>query len=118
MRTNLAAKLLGQHLGAKADAEERLARRQRQGDPVDFAGDPVVGIIGAHRSAEKDGPGVIVHAGGQGLAKAGAADVELQAARRQHQADAARRRCLGMQNDEDFPAHGSPHAFARTGLMA
>jgi len=71
-----AAEMLDQHLRAEADAEERRALLQRHPNPVCLSFDEIVGIVGAHRSAEDDRAGVLVHRLGQALAEARLANVE------------------------------------------
>ncbi len=58
MRRDLRAELSGKHLRAEADAEERPLLAQRDFDPVDLAADIIVGIVGAHRTAEDDRAGM------------------------------------------------------------
>ena len=64
---------------------------ERNFDPVDLAADVVVGIVGAHRAAEKHRTGMLIERAGQRIAKARPADVETMAQRTQRVADAARR---------------------------
>ena len=106
MGADRSAQLFRQHLGAQADAEERLFLFQRHADPVDFAGDPVVAVIGAHRPAEQHGASMILHCGGKILAQARLADIEPVALFHQHVADAAGSRSFGMQYDENVLGHG------------
>ncbi len=116
MREHALAELLGQHLRAEADAEIRLALFERHADPVDLGLDEVVGIVGALRAAEDHRAGMLRHRGGEGIAKARPADVELIAALTERIADAPGRRLLLMQDDEDFFSHGVK-GFGRSTLF-
>ncbi len=80
MLVDAAAEMMRQHLGAEADAEKRLLLPERHGEPIDLAADEIVGVVGAHRTAEDDGAGVPLHGLGQRIAEARAADVERIAA--------------------------------------
>ncbi len=101
MRRDPGAELLGQHLRAEADAEERPLLAQRNLDPVDLAADIVVGIVGAHRAAEEHGTGMRIQRLRKRIAEARAADVERVAERTQHVADAAGRGSFLVQDDQD-----------------
>ena len=92
--------MLGEHLRAQADAEERPLLPQRHFDPVDLARDIVVTVVGAHRTAEDHGAGMGVERFGKGIAEARPADVEGMAERSQGIADPARCRVLLMQHDQ------------------
>ena len=101
MRRDLRAQLFGKHLRAQADAEKRPLLTQGNFDPVDFAADIVVGVIGAHRAAEDDRAGMLVQRVRQRVAEPWASDVEGVAERPQRIADTSRRRRLLVQNDQD-----------------
>src|SRR5438132_9677311 len=76
MRRDLRAQLFGKHLRAQADAEKRPLLTQGNFDPVDFAADIVVGVIGAHRAAEDDRAGMQLQRFRQRVAEPWASDVE------------------------------------------
>ena len=101
MRRDFRAKLHREHLRAEADAEERPLLAQGHVDPVDLAADVVVGIVGAHRPAEEHGAGMLVQRLRQRIAETRTADVEPVPERAQRIADAAGRRRLLMQDDQD-----------------
>src|SRR5579884_658076 len=61
MSINLRSEVLGKHLRAKADAEEWLLFQERHLDPVNFPGDVIVAVIGAHGAAENDGAAMVFH---------------------------------------------------------
>jgi len=111
------AHLLGQHLGAEADAEERRILLQAGADPVDLGLDEIVRVVGAHRAAEDHGAGMVAHRLRQRVAEARLADVEGVAAGLQQAADAAGGRMLLMEHDEDRLAggRGRPRAGGRAG---
>ena len=107
------------HLGAEAEAE--IGRSSLSGtlDPVDLALDEVVLVVGAHRAAEDHGAGMLRHRVGQRIAEARPADVERMAALPQQAPDAARRRVLLVQDDEDrelFPVRRLRHSPLRKSL--
>ena len=99
------AEMPRQHLRAEADAEERLLLPQRHADEVDLGLDEVVGIVGALRTAEDHGAGMLCHRDGQRVAEARAADVEGVAAIPERGADATGRRLLLVQDDQNLFAH-------------
>ena len=105
------AEVARQHLAAETHAEKRLLLFQWNADPVGLARHPLVGIIGAHRTAENDGAGVVRHRFRQRIVEARAADVQLAALLDQQAADPARRRMLLVQDDQNaarvrFGGHG------------
>ena len=101
MRCNAGAKLHREHLRAEADAEERPLLAQRNFDPVDLAADIVVGIIGAHWTAEEDRAGMPIERIGQGIAKARPADVEAIAEPAQDVSHPTGGRGLLMQDNQN-----------------
>ncbi len=101
MRRDLCAQLLGKHLRAQADAEKRPLLTQGNFDPVDLAADIVVGIVGAHRAAEDDSPGMLLERLRQGIAEPRTADVEGMTERPQRVADPSRRRRFLVENDQN-----------------
>jgi hypothetical protein len=58
---HFAAELPRAHLRAEADAEKGLVLFQRHRDPIDLAVDEIVVVVGAHRTAEDDGGGMLRH---------------------------------------------------------
>src|SRR5262249_52050134 len=74
-------------------------------DPIDLAANEVLAAVRAHRPAEDDRAGVPGHRPGQRIAKARLADVECIAALPQGVADAAGRRILLVQDDQNGQAH-------------
>src|SRR5690606_6426369 len=96
-----AAEMADQHLRSEADAQERPPVAQRHADPVDLASDIGLLLVHAHRSAEYDGADVLIHAVGQGVAEAGAADIEVEAALGQQPPHAPRRGGLLVDDDEN-----------------
>ena len=101
MRRDLCAQLLGQHLGAQANAQKRPLLAQGNFDPVDFAANIVVGIVGAHRAAENDRAGMLIERLRQRVAEPRAPDIEGVTERPQRIADPARCRRLLVENDQD-----------------
>jgi hypothetical protein len=101
--------LLGKHLRAQADAEERPLLPERDLDPVDFLSHILVGIVGAHGPAENHRAGVSIERFGQLVAKARPTDIQPMPQRPQHVADPARRRLFLMQDDQ----HRRPGLRAR-----
>jgi hypothetical protein len=106
MRRHPAAKRPGAHLGAEADAEERLVFLERDRDPVDLAADEIVGVVGAHRTAENDGGGMILKRRRQRIAEPGPAHVELKSELPECVADPPGRRVLLVQNNQNRQWHG------------
>ena len=96
---HFAAKKFGADLRAETDAEERLVVAQRHADPFDFAADVIVAVIGAHRAAENDRGRMLGHGHRQRIAEARPAEL-LQSV-----AEAAGRRVLLVQNDQDRMLH-------------
>ena len=95
------------HLRAEADAEQRLAARQRDAlEPVELEAHarPVV-VVGALRAAEHHRSGVAREVLGQRVEQVGAAPVEAVAALLQHLADPAGVRVLLVDDDQDGLAH-------------
>src|SRR5262249_3598177 len=92
MRRHACAELNRQHLRTEADAQERALLAQPNFDPVDLPANVIIGVIGAHRAAEKDRAGMLVERLGQRIAKARPADIEVMTERTERVADAARRR--------------------------
>src|SRR4051795_533051 len=88
MRRDPRSKLLRQQLRAEADAQKRALLAQRNGNPVDFAPDEFIRIVGAHRASEDDRAGMSVQGFGKRVAEAGTADVEDVPQRPQRIADA------------------------------
>ena len=106
MRINAAAEMARHHLRAEADAEIGLLVAQRHADPVDLATDEVLFIVGALRTAENRGAGMLVHRLRQRIAETRPPDVERIAELGQHLADAAGRGMLLVQNEKDRLQHG------------
>ncbi len=79
---------------------------ERHLEPVDLAADERVLVVGALRAAENDGAGVVLQRLGQRIVEARPADVECKPAALESVADAAGRRVLLMQHDQDRQAHG------------
>ena len=100
-----AAEMVSQHLRAQADAEKRLLLLERDLEPVDLAADEIVGVVGAHRTAEIDGAGMSCHGLGQRVAEARAAQIERIAALAQGVTDTPRRRSLLMHDDQNRRQH-------------
>ena len=103
MARDLGAESLGEHLRAETDAKEGALFGKRHIEPVDFLDEMGIGVVGAGRAAENDSSTVIVERRRQCLAKHRAANIELDAARRQHLANPAGRRVFLMQHHEDRP---------------
>ncbi len=99
--------MLHQHLRAETDAEKRSALLQRHADPVGLLAHEVVRIVGAHRPAEDDRAGMLLHRLRQRVAEARLADVELEALRRQHLPKLSRARMLLVENNQDLVGSGS-----------
>ena len=108
MEIHPAAELSDQKLRAEANPEEGLLLRERHRQPIDLAADEVFPVVGAHRAAEQHGAGMVRHRFGQRLAQARAANVERVAAVFQRLADAAGRRMLLVQDDQDGVGHRNP----------
>ena len=101
MRRHRRAQLLGEHLGTQADAEKRPLLAQGDFDPVDFAANVVIAVVGTHRAAEDDRAGVAVQCFRQSVAKPRPPDIEAVTERAQRIADPARRRGFLVQNDQN-----------------
>ena len=99
------AEMLRQHLRAEADAEIRLLLLQRNADPVDLALDDLVVVVGALRPAEDHRAAVAVQRLRQFVAEPRPPHVERDVAVAELDRDAARRRQLAMQHDQDRRAH-------------
>ncbi len=100
MGADRVAEMARQQLRAEADAQKGLVFAKRRADPVDFALEPVVLVVDAHRAAENHRAGMIAHGLGQGVAETGAADVERRAEFAQQAADSTRRTVLAVQDDQ------------------
>src|SRR5688572_19351801 len=61
MAANSAAQMLRQHLCPKAHAQKWLLLFQRNTNPFDLAGNPGLGIIGAHRTAKDNSTRMLIH---------------------------------------------------------
>src|SRR6185437_9274046 len=103
MRRDGGAQLLGQHLRAEADADERPLLAQGDFDPVDLAPHIVVAIIGAHRATQNHGASMFVERFGQEIAETRTAKIERMPKRAQRVADSPRGRTFLMQNDQHRP---------------
>ena len=101
MPVDARAKVPGQHLRAKAQAQKGLVLGQRHANPVDLAAQVVVAVIGAHRAAEDDRASMIAQRRGQRVAKARAANVEIVSRLTQQSADPAGRRQFLMKDHQD-----------------
>jgi hypothetical protein len=93
--------LHGEHLRAEANPQQRPPLRKRHRDPVDLAANILIRIVRAHRTAENDRPGMAVQRFRKRIAKARTPDIEPVSERPQHIADAARRRRLLVQHDQN-----------------
>ena len=102
MRINAVAEMASEQLRAEADAKKRLLLFQRHVDPVDLAPEPIVLVIGAHRTAEDNGTGIIAQRFGRASPKRGRLNIELEPLRLQPPAEPARRGILLMEDDGDF----------------
>jgi len=76
---NTAAKILGQHLCAKADPEKGFAFGQRYSDPIDLFLNIPVRIVRAHGTAENDRAGMAMHRAWQRIAKSRQANIKRDA---------------------------------------
>jgi hypothetical protein len=101
MRANAVAEMPGQHLRAQADAEEGFFFLQRNFDPIDFAPDPIVLVVCAHRAAEDHGADVAIEGLRQRVAKRRPADVEFVSVGAQKTTKSSRRRIILVQDDEN-----------------
>src|SRR6266850_3322083 len=101
MRVDPAAELARQHLGAKTNAKEGFALRQRHRDPLGLAPHEFILVVGAHRAAEDDRARMLRQRIGQRIAEAWPADVERKAALLERITDPARRGIVAMQDDQD-----------------
>ena len=102
---HFAAKKFGAHLRAETDAEERLVVFYRHADPFDFAADVIVAVVDAHGAAENDRGGMLGHGRRQWIAEARPPHVQRVAELLQSVAEAAGRRVLLVQNDQDRMLH-------------
>jgi hypothetical protein len=107
VRIDPAAEMPRHHLRAKTDAEIRLFVAQRHADPVDLALDEILVVVGALRTAEDDRAGVLMHRFRQRIAEPRPADVERKPELAQHLTDAAGRRMLLVEDDENRMRHGA-----------
>src|SRR5262249_44814367 len=71
-------KMARHHLRAETDAEERPLLAQWNTNPVDLALDVVVGVVGAHRTAENHDARVSVHRLWQRIAKSRTTGIEAE----------------------------------------
>ena len=101
MEAHLGAEMVGEHLRAEADAQERLLLLQRDADPFGLAADELVLVVGAHRPAEDDRAAVVRQRLGQRIAVARLADIESVAVAAEPLADVAWIGLLLMQHDAD-----------------
>ncbi len=101
MRADPGAKMLGEHLCAKADAEERPFLAQGHRHPVDLCPQMRLGVVGAGRATEDDGPAMPFQRRRQTVSQNGSADVETNAGRVQNLSDTTRRGGFLMQYDKD-----------------
>ena len=92
--------LAGEHLGAEADAEQRLLSMSGTANQSISRSHPVDGIVGAHRPAEYDDPVMVGERLRQRVAETGPADVETRAHSFERQPDTSGGRVLLMQNDQ------------------
>src|ERR1700760_2523792 len=100
MRRDLRAQLSGEHLRAQANTKERPLLAQGDFDPVDFPAHIFVRIVGAHRTAENDGAGMLVQRFWQGIAKSRTPDIEGVAEGAERVTDPAGARALLVQDDQ------------------
>src|SRR5580704_14160130 len=100
------AEVTRQHLCPKADAQKRLLLRQRHLAPRGLAMNEVIGVVGALRSAENDGAGMLSECLRQRIAETRTANVEGNTASGKVMAHAARARVLLVQHDQDGLCHG------------
>ena len=105
------------HLRAEADAEERLLLLERHRDPVDFAADEIVLVVGAHRAAEDHDAGVIGQRRRQRVVETRTAHVERMAELLERAADAAGRGMFLVQDDQDRLAHDRRHVAGQSNPM-
>jgi hypothetical protein len=96
------AEVLHQHLRAEADAEKRRPFFQGNADPVGFLPDEIVRVVGAHRPAENHRSSMLFHRGGQRIAEAGPADVQLETLLPQHLPELAGAGGFLVQDDQDL----------------
>src|SRR4029078_8199288 len=75
MRGDLSPQLLRQHLGAQSNAQKRPVLAQGNFDPVDFAANIGVGIVGTHRATKNDRAGVLIERLRQRVADPRAPDI-------------------------------------------
>jgi hypothetical protein len=101
MRPDAMAKVAGEHLRAEANAEKWFLFREGNADPLDFAANPSIAVIGAHRAAENDHPIMVRERFGKRIAEGGAANVELESSRAKKAPDPAWRRTFLMQDDKN-----------------
>ncbi len=83
MRLDTLAEVAGEHLRAKANADERDTLFERDRDPVDFAAQPSIVIVDAHRTAKNDRAGIAAERFWQGIAQNGPPAVESKTLRAQ-----------------------------------
>ena len=101
MRRDVSAQLFGKHLRAEANAQKRPLLAQGNFDPVDFAADIVIGVVGAHRAAKDHRAGMPVERIRQGIAEPRPPDIKGMTERAQRVADPARCRGLLVQDDQE-----------------
>lgn len=105
VRSDAATEMTCQHLGAEADAEQRLFLPERNPEPVHLAAQPGVFVVRAHRAAEDDDPGVLAESLWKRIAEPGPPDVEPVPLREQQRAEPSRRRMFLVKDDQN-PAAG------------
>src|SRR5262249_8151095 len=107
MTKHLAAEMLRAHLRAEANAEKRRVVAQRHADPVGLAADEFITVIGAHRTAENHGGGMVRHGFRQDIPKARPPYGARIPQQLQSKPDAAWGRMFLVQDDQDGKMHES-----------
>jgi hypothetical protein len=99
MRLDTLAEVAGEHLCAKANANKRDTLFERHPDPFDFAAQPSVVVIDAHRTAKNDCAGIAGQRFGQWIAKNGPTAIEGKTLRAQETPKPSRR-CIPLIQDD------------------
>ena len=102
--TNTRTQLPGQHLRAEANAEKRLVFSQSDRNPIGLDLDEIVGVVGAHRTAENHGPRMMLERLRQRITKPRPANIEPVAIGSEPVSDVSRIRVFLMQDDDHAPA--------------
>ena len=101
MGADAMTEVAGEHLRTKTNAKERLAFFQRDSNPLDFAPQPSIFVIDAHRTAEHYDPSIALQRFRQRVAESGASAIKLVSSHPQEPAEPPWSGMFLMQDDEN-----------------